>query len=43
MEKKRRKISAEERVIVVEKVLNSEVGLNQAAKQVALDLGTILN
>ncbi|MBU5362152.1 helix-turn-helix domain-containing protein [Enterococcus raffinosus] len=43
MGKRRMKLSAEERVMVVEKVLNREIGLKQAAKEVGVDPVTILD
>ncbi|MGL9730299.1 helix-turn-helix domain-containing protein [Enterococcus sp. DIV0756] len=43
MGKRRLKLSAEERVMVVEKVLNREIGLKQAAKEVGVDPVTILD
>ena len=43
MGKRRMKLSVEERVVIVEKVLNREVELRQASKEVGVDQATILD
>ncbi len=43
MGKRKMKLSVEERVIVVKKVLNREVGLNKAAKEAKVSRDTIKN
>ncbi|MDB1724623.1 helix-turn-helix domain-containing protein [Enterococcus avium] len=43
MGKRKMKLSVEERVIAVKKVLNREVGLNKAAKEAKVSRDTIKN
>ncbi|WP_270791632.1 hypothetical protein [Enterococcus avium] len=43
MGKRKMKLSAESRVMFVEKYLNKESGLNQVAKEAGVAIGTIKN